>query len=86
MDWSVLHVDINACYYSFEASQNPTLRGKAVVVGGDEGARHGIVLAKSDLAKKTGIQTGEPLVKARRKCPNLIVLPPEFPPLPAHVP
>ena len=78
MDDIKLHVDMNAAYYSIEASDNPTLRGKAVVVGGDEAARHGIVLAKSDLAKQTGIKTGNTLVDARRKCPGLIVVPPNF--------
>jgi len=74
----VLHVDCNSFYVSCEMSENPKLRGKAVVVGGDEEARHGIVLAKSDLAKKHGIKTALTLMEARRMCPNLIVLPPNF--------
>jgi DNA polymerase-4 len=78
VDATILHVDINSCFYSFEASQDPSLRGKAVVVGGNEAARHGIVLAKSDLAIRTGIRTGDTLVDARRKCPGLIVLPPNY--------
>ena len=40
--------------------------------------RHGIVLAKSPLAKKYGVATGEPLAQARRKCPDLTVVPSRF--------
>lgn len=73
-----LHADGNSFYVSCEMSENPSLRGKAVVVGGDEEARHGIVLAKSDLAKKAGIHTAQVLAKARKLCPNLIVLKPNY--------
>ncbi len=46
------------------------------VIGGNEESRHGIVLAKSTIAKKYGIVTGEPLVSARKKCPEIITIPP----------
>jgi DNA polymerase-4 len=55
------------------------LRDKPFVVGGDEEARHGIVLAKNDPAKKFKIQTGEALIAARQKCPGLIVVPARYP-------
>ena len=48
-------------------------------VGGSEESRHGIVLAKSESAKKYGVTTGEPLVDARRKCPGLKTVPANFP-------
>lgn len=78
MDATILHADCNSFYVSCEMSQNPTLRGSAVVVGGDVEARHGIVLAKSDLAKRAGIKTGHVIWQAKRLCPGLIVLPPNY--------
>lgn len=80
----IMHIDANSAFLSWstaEALKNGSsidYRKIAAVVGGDESARHGIVLAKSDLAKKCGIVTGESLVEARRKCPNLTVIPPDF--------
>ncbi|QSX09704.1 DNA polymerase IV [Alkalibacter rhizosphaerae] len=57
---------------------NPSLRGKAVAVCGSTQERHGIVLAKSELAKKAGIKTGMVNWEARQKCPDLIVVPPQY--------
>ena len=74
----IIHADMNSFYVSCEMSEDPTLRGKAVVVGGDVEQRHGIVLAKSDIAKKAGIQTGHAIWQARNLCPNLMVLPPNY--------
>jgi len=74
MDRAVLHCDMNNFYASVECLHNPSLRGKPVAVGGDEDARHGIVLAKNYEAKKYGIKTGEALWEARKKCPNLITV------------
>ncbi|WP_347460188.1 DNA polymerase IV [Clostridium sp. BL8] len=58
------------------------LRQVCSAVGGDEASRHGIILAKSQLAKKAGVQTGEPLFMARQKCANvgekLILVPPRY--------
>lgn len=48
------------------------------IVGGDQEKRHGIVLVKSTPAKKYGIQTGEPIVATQRKCPGLVVVPPDY--------
>lgn len=73
---TILHSDCNNFYASVECAFDPTLRGKPVAVCGDPGERHGIVLAKSDAAKKCGIRTGETVWSARQKCPELILLPP----------
>ena len=78
MDRTIFHVDMNSFYASVEQAENPALRGKPVVVGGDEEKRHGIVLTKSVEAKKYGIKTAEALWEARAKCPDLIVLPPNY--------
>ncbi len=75
---SILHCDLNNFYVSVACRDHPELKGKAVAVGGSTAERHGIILAKSEVAKKFGIQTGEPLWQARQKCPNLIIMPPEF--------
>lgn len=79
MERLIAHSDVNAAYASWELVFRPSLRDKPVVVGGDESARHGIVLAKNQIAKKFGIKTGVSLVEARRYCPNLITLPPNYP-------
>lgn len=75
----ILHADCNAFYASVEQHHRPELRGKAMVVGGDEEQRHGIVLAKSEQAKRAGIRTGQTLREARNLCPELISVPPNFP-------
>lgn len=74
----ILHSDLNAFYASVECLYHPELRQKPVAVCGDPELRHGIVLAKNDLAKKTGIKTGETIGQARIKCPDLVVLAPHF--------
>ncbi len=75
---AILHSDINSCYAQIECQAHPELRDKPVVVGGDEKSRHGIVLAKNINAKRWGITTADTLVEARRKCPHLIVVPPDY--------
>ena len=55
MDRSILHVDMNACYASIECLYDPSIRDKPVAVGGDAEARHGIILAKNQIAKKYGV-------------------------------
>ena len=74
----VLHSDLNNFYASVECAKDPSLRGQPVAVCGDPEARHGIVLAKSEAAKKLGVRTGEPIWQAKQKCGNLRVLPPHF--------
>ena len=78
MDRVILHSDINACYASVELLFRPELRGKPVAVGGDVEKRHGIILAKSEEAKRAGVKTGMALWQARELCPGLVVLPPRF--------
>lgn len=81
---TILHIDVNSAYLSWEAAYriqhgaSLDLREIPSVVGGDEESRHGIVLAKSIPAKKYGIHTGEVLWQARSKCPNLIIIPPDY--------
>ena len=86
MDRVVFHIDVNSAFLSWEATyrmrelgETEDLRLIPCVVGGSEESRHGIVLAKSESAKKYGITTGEPLVDARRKCPGLRTVPANFP-------
>ena len=74
----ILHSDANCFYASVETVLNPELRGKAVAVCGSEEERHGIVLAKSEKAKKAGVTTGMPNWKARELCPDLIIVKPHF--------
>ncbi len=69
---------MNSCYASIECSLNPELKGKPVAVGGSKEDRHGIILAKSEEAKKCGVKTGEVIWQAQRKCPDLIVVEPHF--------
>jgi len=77
MGW-IAHSDANAFYASVELLHRPALRDKPVVVGGAEESRHGIVLAKNQFAKEFGIKTGVSLMEARRHCPDLITLPPNY--------
>ncbi len=80
----IFHIDANSAYLSWEAvyrlqhGEAVDLREIPSVVGGNQATRHGIVLAKSIPSKKYGVKTGEPLIQARRKCPNLVVVPPRY--------
>ena len=58
---SVLHIDMNACYASIECLYDPSIRNLPVAVGGDVEARHGIILAKNQIAKRFGVKTGDAL-------------------------
>ena len=75
---TILHSDMNSFYSSVEMMLNPQLKGKPVAVCGSTEERHGIVLAKSDLAKKAGVKTGMVAWEARQKCPGLIMVPPQY--------
>jgi DNA polymerase-4 len=75
----ILHCDINNFYASVEILHHPKLRGKPVAVGGSAEERHGIILAKNYVAKPFGIQVGMALWQAKKLCPNLIILPPDYP-------
>jgi DNA polymerase IV len=80
----MMHIDVNSAFLSFEAAdrlqhgEQLDLRTVPSVVGGSEETRHGIVLAKSDTAKKLGIKTGESLMEARQKVPDLLIVPPRY--------
>lgn len=69
---------MNSFYASVEMMLDPSLRGKAVAVCGSTENRHGIVLAKSQLAKKAGVKTGMVNWEARQRCPDLIMVPPQY--------
>ena len=79
----VFHVDVNSAFLSWEAARR-TARGEAdirlipAVIAGDPRKRTSIVTAKSIPAKQYGIQTGEPVSMALRKCPTLLVVKPDF--------
>lgn len=68
----VLHSDLNNFYASVECMYNPQLRNSAVIVVGDVEKRHGIVLAKNNLAKSCGIKTGDTVWEAQLKCPDVV--------------
>ena len=78
----IFHIDVNSAFLSWtalerlEQGDTTDLRDIPSIIGGDQSKRHGVVLAKSTPAKKYGIQTGEPIVNAFRKCPTLILAPP----------
>jgi len=78
MDRQIVLSDLNACYASIEISRRPELRGKPVAVCGSVEHRHGIILAKSDLAKKVGVKTGMARWQAMLLCPNLVTVPPNI--------
>lgn len=75
----ILHSDLNSFYASIECLYNPDIRDKPVAVCGSQSTRHGIVLAKNEVAKKFGIKTGEPVWEARSKCPELVTVLPNYP-------
>ena len=78
----IFHIDVNSAYLSWEAvsrlaaGDTVDLREIPAAVGGDIETRHGVILAKSIPAKKYGIVTGEPVVDALRKCPDLTLVKP----------
>lgn len=72
----ILHCDCNNYFASVELLEHPELRDKPVAVAGDPEGRHGIILAKNNIAKKYGVKTAETIWQARKKCPGLVLLPP----------
>ena len=78
MERAILHSDLNSFYASVEMMLDPSLRGKAVAVCGSTEDRHGIVLAKSDKAKKAGVKTGMVNWEAQLLCKDLIVVPSQY--------
>ena len=76
MDRIIFHCDLNGFYASVELLSHPDLRDVPMAVCGDPHSRHGIILAKNEPAKKFGIQTAETIWQAKKKCPDLVLLPP----------
>lgn len=83
MEQIIFHIDVNSAFLSWTAvrmlreGDSTDIREIPSIIGGDRESRHGIVLAKSIPAKIYKIQTGEPVMQALKKCPNLLVLPPD---------
>ena len=75
-DRTVLHVDCNSFFASVETVFRPELAHVPMAVAGDADARHGIILAKNELAKAKGIVTAETVWSAKKKCPELVLVPP----------
>mgnify|MGYP003373393589 FL=1 len=79
----IFHIDVNSAYLSWTAleylkkGEDVDLREIPCIIGGDQKSRHGVVLAKSVPAKKYGIKTGEPVINALKKCPDLRMEPPD---------
>ena len=71
----ILHCDLNSFYASVELLSHPELRHLPVAVCGDPESRHGIILAKNEPAKRFQVKTAETIWQARRKCPDLVLLP-----------
>lgn len=84
MERVILHVDVNNAFLSWTAveklknGETIDIRKIPAIIGGDEKQRRGVVLAKSPIAKKLGIQTGEPIYFARKKCPSLQIFQSDF--------
>ncbi|HZK29112.1 MAG TPA: DNA polymerase IV [Clostridia bacterium] len=77
-DRVILHVDQNSFYASVEMLRRPALKTVPCAVAGDPVNRHGIVLAKNQLAKQAGVKTGEAIWLSRQKCPKLVLIPPDY--------
>lgn len=79
----IFHIDVNSAYLSWSSVENlktgagPDLREVPAIIGGDRSSRRGVVLAKSIPAKAYHIRTGEPIAAALRKCPELLIWPPD---------
>lgn len=71
-----MHCDMNGFFASVELLDHPELRNRPMAVCGNPKNRHGIIVAKNELAKKAGVQTAETIWQARKKCPDLAVVPP----------
>lgn len=76
MDRVILHCDMNGFFASVELLDHPHLKNRPMAVCGSPENRHGIILAKNEIAKSFGVVTAETLWQARKKCPGLQVVPP----------
>lgn len=75
----IFHVDMNSFYASVEQAHNPELKGKTIAIAGNPKERRGIIVTSSYEARAKGIYTTMNVAEALRKCPDLILLPPDFP-------
>lgn len=75
---TILHCDLNNFYASVEQKLHPEYDGMPLAVCGDPKARHGIILAKNQLAKQAGVKTAETIWEAKQKCPELVLVKPHF--------
>ncbi|HBI63648.1 MAG TPA: DNA polymerase IV [Clostridiales bacterium] len=83
MDRLIFHIDVNSAYLSWEAARRTAqgevdLRTIPAAIGGDRESRTGVILAKSIPAKQYGVETGEPIARALKKCPDLVLARPDF--------
>ncbi len=85
MENVIFHIDVNSAFLSWEAvyrlqhlGGKADLREQVSAVAGDVAMRHGIILAKSIPAKQYSIKTGETILEAKKKCPRLILVPPNY--------
>lgn len=85
MERVIFHVDVNSAFLSWSAvyrlkvlGEKEDLREIPSAIAGNKNDRQGVILAKSLPAKKLGVKTGEPIFQAQRKCPNLVLLPPDY--------
>ena len=74
----ILHCDMNGFYAAVELLQRPDLKDKPMAVSGDPDSRHGIILAKNQLAKEYGVVTAETIWQAKKKCPQLVLVRPHM--------
>ena len=78
VDRVILHCDCNSFFASVETALDPSYFGVPMAVCGIEKDRHGIVLAKNELAKAFGIKTAETVYSAKKKCPELVIVRPHY--------
>ena len=85
MERVIFHVDVNSAFLSWTATYRIKVLGETLdlreipsAVAGDRENRQGVILAKSQPAKKCGVKTGEPIFQALKKCPELTVVPPDY--------
>lgn len=75
---TILHSDVNNFFASVECSNRPELKSKPVAVTGNPEKRTGIILAKNEIAKASGVKTGQTIYEAKQSCPELICLAPHY--------
>ncbi|MER2078684.1 DNA polymerase IV [Psychrobacillus psychrotolerans] len=74
----IFHLDMNSFYASVEQAHDPSLKGKAIAIAGNPKERRGILVTCSYEARAKGVYTTMSVWEAKRKCPELILLPPNF--------